>query len=124
MIPTCNPLSGFSATDKTLGALSTCFVVQVRYIQSKVSKVQPNDDLQDGGVITLADGTALPYDWLVLALGADSNLGKMLTRYHVLADMLFDMCLGQAFLLRPSCLETLSQLFCTIKFTYMLSKDD
>lgn len=52
--------------------------VQVRYIKSKVSKVQPSDDLQDGGVITLADGTALPYDWLVLALGADTNLGKLL----------------------------------------------
>lgn len=110
-------------TDKALGVLSTCFVGQVRYIQSKVSKVQPNDDLQDGGVITLADGTALPYDWLVLALGADTNLGKMLTRHHVPADMFIDICPGQAVLLRPSYLETLSQLFCTVKFTYRPSKD-
>lgn len=51
--------------------------LQVRYIKSRVSKVQPSDDQQDGGTITLADGTALPYDWLVLALGADANLGAL-----------------------------------------------
>jgi hypothetical protein len=50
--------------------------LQVRYIKSKVSKVQPSVDLQEGGIITLADGTALPYDWLVLALGSDTNLGE------------------------------------------------
>jgi NADH dehydrogenase FAD-containing subunit len=50
-------------------------LLQVRYIQNKVSKVVPAAEEEEGGIITLADGTTFTYDWLVLALGADTNLG-------------------------------------------------
>jgi hypothetical protein len=74
--------------------LTSCRV-QVRFIKSKISKVQPSDDQQDGGFITLADGTALPYDWLVLALGADTNLGKILHRLFHVQRLLACGCLLQ-----------------------------
>lgn len=47
-------------------------------LQDKVLDVQPETTLTDGGsasggVVQLASGTTLPYDWLVVALGAAAD---------------------------------------------------
>lgn len=47
-------------------------------LQDKVTDVQPEQTLNDGGsalggVVQLASGTTLPYDWLVVALGASAD---------------------------------------------------
>lgn len=66
-------------------------VFQIRYIKSKVESVAPAQADGEGaaagaagGVVTLADGLKLPYDWLVLSLGSDTNLGAERHLMHAL----------------------------------------
>eukprot|EP00892_Ulva_mutabilis_P011657 jgi/Ulvmu1/8864/UM049_0046.1 len=55
----------------------------IRFIRSKVESVSPtkagaasssDGSGKGGGMVTLVDGVQLPYDWLVLSLGSDTNL--------------------------------------------------
>jgi len=53
-------------------------VISCIALQNKVLSVQPEQHLSDGGsatggVVQLASGTNLPYDWLVVALGAAAD---------------------------------------------------
>lgn len=71
--------------------------MQIRFIKSKVEAVTPTpvdggggdvSGIDRAGVVTLADGVKLPYDWLVLSLGSDTNLGAAPAPHallHVLA---------------------------------------
>ena len=65
--------------------------MQIRFIKSKVQAVTPTEvgdeysgasSAAGGGIVTLADGLKLPYDWLVLSLGSDTNLGAPLHSLH------------------------------------------
>lgn len=53
--------------------------MQSRFIQSRVTAVDVDDRTesggsQGGGTVTLADGKVVAYDWLVVALGAETKL--------------------------------------------------
>ena len=50
----------------------------VTFVQGRVSAVRPEESTADGGsegggIVLLDSGDAVPYDWLVLALGAETN---------------------------------------------------
>ncbi|KAI3435718.1 hypothetical protein D9Q98_001776 [Chlorella vulgaris] len=50
----------------------------VTFVQGRVHSVQPEHATQDGGstgggVVTLSDGASVPYDWLVVSLGAETS---------------------------------------------------
>lgn len=50
----------------------------VTFIQGRVAAVQPEAVREDGGsmgggMVLLSDGVSIPYDWLVLALGSETN---------------------------------------------------
>jgi NADH dehydrogenase FAD-containing subunit len=49
--------------------------VQVCFLQRRVKKVEPSTE---GGRVTLSDGAILDFDWLVLALGGETNTGAVL----------------------------------------------
>ena len=53
--------------------------MQVKHIQSRVAEVQPGTRTRDGGsvgggTVMLEGGEEVAYDWLVLALGAETNM--------------------------------------------------
>jgi NADH dehydrogenase FAD-containing subunit len=48
--------------------------MQVRFLQNKVTSIKAPKDGQTGSV-ALADGEKVDYDWLVLALGSETNTG-------------------------------------------------
>lgn len=50
----------------------------VAFVQGRVAAVQPELTTQDGGsmgggVVVLSDGASVPYDWLVVSLGAETS---------------------------------------------------
>ncbi|KAI7840189.1 hypothetical protein COHA_005972 [Chlorella ohadii] len=50
----------------------------VTFVQGRVASVQPEHATQDGGstgggTVVLADGGSVPYDWLVVSLGAETS---------------------------------------------------
>lgn len=59
----------------------------VTFLQGRVAAVRPQDGPGSGGggVVELADGGAVPYDWLVVSLGAEtSTFGVPGVRDHAL----------------------------------------
>ena len=53
--------------DRLLGSYS------VNFVRGEVAAVEPGDVAEKGGHVSLVSGEKLPFDWLVLALGASTN---------------------------------------------------
>ena len=49
--------------------------LQIRFLQRRIKGVQPSVEGSDGGRVTLSDGMTIDFDWLVLALGGETNTG-------------------------------------------------
>eukprot|EP00210_Caulerpa_lentillifera_P001118 g1079.t1 len=46
---------------------------QTRFLQARVMGVEVSTNPNEGGVVSLEDGSTVPYDWLVIAIGAKTN---------------------------------------------------
>lgn len=46
---------------------------QTRFLQARVQGVEVSSNPNEGGLVSLEDGTTVPYDWLVVAIGAKTN---------------------------------------------------
>jgi len=72
-------LSGAAMADEVAPSYSQLLApYPVTFVQGKVASVRPEETTADGGsegggTVLLDSGEALPYDWLVLALGAETN---------------------------------------------------
>lgn len=72
-------LSGAATADEVAPSYSQLLApYPVTFVQGKVAAVRPEEITADGGsegggTVLLDSGEALPYDWLVLALGAETN---------------------------------------------------
>lgn len=72
-------LSGAATADEVAPSYSQLLApYPVTFVQGKVAAVRPEETTADGGsegggTVVLDSGEALPYDWLVLALGAETN---------------------------------------------------
>ncbi|KAL4423108.1 hypothetical protein ABPG77_004791 [Micractinium sp. CCAP 211/92] len=71
-------LTGAASDDEVAPPFSQLLApYPVAFVQGRVAAVQPEHTTQDGGslgggVVVLADGASVPYDWLVVSLGAET----------------------------------------------------
>ena len=72
-------LTGAATADEVSPSYSQLLApYPVQFVQGRVAAVQPQAQTADGGseaggTVVLDSGESLPYDWLVLALGAETN---------------------------------------------------
>jgi NADH dehydrogenase FAD-containing subunit len=85
-------LSGAATADEVAPSYSQLLApYPVTFVQGKVASVLPEEGTADGGsegggTVVLDSGESLPYDWLVLALGAETNtFGVPGVKEHALA---------------------------------------